>query len=543
MVYAILYLLLFIQFPLAGALPGNTDTLLSISMTNVFNEQVMLFLRGVETHTIMFPAKNFLAYGENCFGLGFVFTFYKILLRNDHWAYYFFLSTLFTLNSYSLFHLTRLYVDRYVVSLASGIVLPLSIYFLANIDDPNCIFIFFPVLSICSLLKGCRTKSIKHVQVGMLLAGIQIWFGMYVFVFNIMALSLIVLGQHKRLLHFICWRNLWTILLPFVLASLPIMLLYYLNLQVGDLVSPYENPLSRKLSSLHFYNFWNVLPNNLIYSAENNITVPEFDSSLWYSLRKTCFPGFIFSALTLLGVICSRVQRKTWLAVFFIFLILSFGTTLFEFELISSVPLGNYFRVASRAYLFSLLALTVFFAIGMEKIVSFFQYRFKLRPALIALAVVTMFLIENLSFPLLSYHYGDMLFPKDSYTNFFRNFNNRKIILDLPSDYRARLPQEGPIWTYSRDALYMNWQSYHKQIILGGINGYLPASRLVVDELSKNLPKKDAIDKLKEIGLEYLVFHKQLVLFPGENILNDLKGSTLLNVEFEDDEIAVVKIK
>ncbi|MEK7357643.1 MAG: hypothetical protein AAB250_14425, partial [Bdellovibrionota bacterium] len=373
-------------------------------------------------------------------------------------------------------------------------------------------------------------------------SGVQIWFGMYVFVFQFIVLAIVALVSRKRLMEIVRWKDLGAALACYIGPAAPILVLYVLNHFEPDLVSPYENPMSRRLSSLHWYHFWNVLPGNLLYSSATNVYTAEADASLWYSLRKTCFPGVVLPFVALLGVLWSFKGTKVFLAIFFVFLALAFGTNLFALEGIAEIPFGTYFRVASRAYLFSLLAGFVYFAVGTDFLTEQVRRRWGRVAAGVPVVIGLAFVVENVPFPLPSYDYATTLEPVESYRKFFEKFEERKIVADLPSDYQARLPQSDSLWTYSRDALYMNWQAYHRQIIVGGINSYLPRSRISVDGMIQRLPAPEAIAGLKEFGVEFLVFHKKFILFPNEDVLSGLKASSAAKLEFEDGDLAIFSI-
>jgi hypothetical protein len=550
--YALLFALLFLQFPLNGRLPGNTDTLLSISLTNLFNEKVALVLSGNPSDTIFYPAKNFLPYGENCFGLGFIFTFFRVFGLNDIWSYYLFLVTIFSLNSFAGMKLFGLFTssENKRIALVAGAALSLSGFVFANIDDANVIFIFFPLFGLYCFEKGLRSGQAREIKKALLFSSLQIWFGMYVFLFQFLALSIYGAFYRKRLKEILSARDVRSAVLHYSLPALPLVLLYLSNHFQPGLVSPYNNQLSRKLSSLNWYHFLNVLPHNLIYSANQNVYRPEADASLWYSLRKTCFPGVAFPLVALMGFVSlgkvklerARKQVFTLSALFVLFFILSLGTNAFDLGEATAIPFVTYFRVASRAYLFALIPLTVFFAIGLEVILSRGEiFRRGFGVACVLLLSLLIF-AENVPFPLMSYDYRNILTPPAGYIEFFRNLPTRQVVVDLPSDYQALLPQSGSLWTYSRDALYMNWQTYHKQIIVGGINSYLPSSRIEVDRYIKELPDKSAIQYLKRRGVQYLIFHKEFILFPREDIFDGLKRSHDLVLEFEAPNLAVFKL-
>ncbi|MES2963858.1 MAG: hypothetical protein V4760_08200 [Bdellovibrionota bacterium] len=546
LLFLFFHLALFLQFPLTGRLPGNTDTLLSISLTNLINERVLLALSGLSGHTIFYPVTEFWAFGENCFALGWMFTFFKLLTRSDHWAYYFFMVSIFTANSYAIHRLAKLFVESAEAALLAGFAFALSNFMLGHIDDANVVFVFFPVMGLVSLESGLRSGERADFRRAALFSSLQIWFGMYVFAFQFIALAIFALIRFKRLRECLALREVAKLGAIYVLPALPIILLYVSNASRPDLTSPYGNELSRRLSSLHWYHFRNVLPGNLLYSSETNVWFPEDDPSPWYNFRKMAFPGFVLPVFALFGFIASKLRENKSVRPLAMMVLsfgaLAFGSNLFDFESIVALPFGTFFRVASRAHLFALIAISVFFAIGVEKVIFVLGKKSRWATKWVPLAIGVFFILENVPFPMIGYDYTGLLEPAASYSKFFEKFPERQVVADVPSDYQARLPQTAPVWTYSRDALYMNWQTYHRQIIIGGINSYLPKTRLEADELIQKLPDSEALAGLRKLSVGWIVFHKKFVLFERENVLDGLEKAEGLKKEFEDADLAIFRL-
>lgn len=546
----VLYFVLFAQFPVRGHLPGNSDTLLAIALTNLFNEMVGLFVRGLPIDTVMYPTKNILAYGENCFGLGFIFTAFKLPTQSDRWAYFLFLVTIFSLNSFALFSFAKEFTRKTSVAWVASLTLPLSNFCLANIDDANVVFVFFPVMALVHMRRGLLEKSSTHLGKALLYSSFQIWFGMYVFLFQALALALFTLVYFRRLKDIVVesggLRELGRLAACYVLPAAPIFALYLWNHFQAAIVSPYDVGVSRRLSSLTIYDFTNVLPGNLLYSSQTNIFVEGGGISPWYAVRRYCFPGLLLPVLVFFGLFRAFKSRDTmryfFVAIIVVFVSLAFGRNLFAYDSIEALPLGTYFRVASRAYLFALIPFTAFFAIGLEGLIDRWSRRPKWSSVAIPIGVALVFIVENVPFPMPSYDYDGMLEPVDSYVKFFDRFPERQVVLDLPSTYKSFLPQDGSLWTYSRDALYMNWQTYHKQIIVGGINGYTPKSRIEVEAIFEKLPSMEAIEGLMKYGIRFVVCHKKYVLQSQDFVIERFETADGMKLEYSDEDVAIYRL-
>ena len=96
-----------------------------------------------------------------------------------------------------------------------------------------------------------------------------------------------------------------------------------------------------------------------------------------------------------------------------------------------------------------------------------------------------------------------------------------------------------PLYHYNREAIYMNWQTQHHQNIIGGVNGYYPVSRLIYDRWLEDLPDDHAIEWLRQQGVDFIVYHRNMLL-PGEtDIVPQLAQSPLLREVFSGKQITV----
>ena len=128
------FLLLFIQFPINGNLPGNADTwLVGITIPNALRIKFLSLFTGLKTGTSMFP-ENFLAFGETAPGCSVIFSVFRIITRDDIVAYYFFISVLFSINAFGAAALARAYGAKTGPSVVAGFAFSCSNFIIANID-------------------------------------------------------------------------------------------------------------------------------------------------------------------------------------------------------------------------------------------------------------------------------------------------------------------------------------------------------------------------------------------------------------------------
>jgi hypothetical protein len=128
---------------------------------------------------------------------------------------------------------------------------------------------------------------------------------------------------------------------------------------------------------------------------------------------------------------------------------------------------------------------------------------------------------------------------------YFKKFEDRKIVLDLPSAILGLPPPQDSngLWYCNREHFYMNYQTQHKQIIVGGINGYVSTARLGLDRWISKLPEGQAIGAIKAMGVQYIVFHKRLIMISSEDILAGLQSSQRLKQVANTDDLSIFEIE
>ena len=170
-----------------------------------------------------------------------------------------------------------------------------------------------------------------------------------------------------------------------------------------------------------------------------------------------------------------------------------------------------------------------------------------------------------------AYQVGPLLEIPAAYASIPKHENEQALVLDLPSDIgfeykdfyadlyddpvafqtqdpdlmprlnvadaRSTLISYRDVYHYNRDAFYQNWQTRHKMDIIGGVTGYFPVARLIFDRRIKDLPGEEALRWFRKNGIDYIVYHPEMLL-PGEdNILPFLERSPLLRVVSADERM------
>lgn len=555
--YSLFFLGLFSQFPLKNSIPGNCDTWYVISLSNTYLSEIAGFFTGEKPGVSMYPAESIFKFGESAPGSAALFIIFKLLGANDIWAYYFFISLIFILNAFGLYLVAEYYTKNTLAGIFAGFAFACSNFMFANIDDSVVFFYFLPLLALYFINHYIESQKGKYLVYFSFLIGMQVYFSVYVFVgqlfifivfcfsnFNFFINDLII--KKKRLIY------LAMMLLFFIIIS-QTLFSYLRSISSKDFIDFYQEGAKGKISvnALNIENLIAVLPNNLLYHSDLKIE----DLFIWCSIRLRAFTGYGVLALAIIGLFktnSNKIREILFIILIGVLFAFNYFNKYLYYYLLPDIFL--FFRVAHRFYFISCIGFSLLAAFGLSILIQKFQKFNKYAIAIFLVFFFTHF-IENVTFPLMSYRINDLSKPTNSYLMFF-NKELKSTLLNLPSNDITGMKtnsentkvENGPliqrIFKYNRETIYMNQQTYHKQNILNGNNGYYPKSRLKIQEYIENIPSQAAFDSLLTVGLDYIVFHKNFVLEGEENELRILKEQEkYLKLEFEDNDIAIFKVQ
>ncbi len=585
--YLVFFLILFAQFPLRGALPGNTDTwLVGIAIPNTVRSHAGAWLSGDDAPgQWLYPAERPLLHGETALGTGLIFALIRSLLPGDVVAYWLFISLIFAGSSWGLFLLARDYLGDDRAAFLSGFAFGAANFTLANIDSPHTSFwglAFAALLLIRRYLSGGPTR---YLYGGAALGAVQVYCSAYVFLFvSLWALLLFVLGGGRLPGRPAVVRPLVLALVIYALIAAPFFVIYLGAMDDADFVKPVDHPLFAATCSLDPADLARALPGNLIYPEGPPLTgrdigalqrefarlgrdpglIDDADTRLimgprspgsqeahWPSVRRRAHIGVGLWALALAGLFGfwragrrARApgpgpDRSTGLELCLIGalgLILALGPVIMLWghgyptpllPLYDVSPLVRLFRVPVRAFAMTLASVSIAAGFGWLCLLRRLERvpRLRLRPiAWLAIAVVVVG-IENIPFPLPAFGAARHAAPSPEYVAFLKDLPRNDgddgivaaaeripVILDLPSAIGYGGALVGDLFPQNRELIYMNWQTYHRQNIVNGLNGYLPRSRVELQEAIDALPDEEAFTSLWRRGVRYLALHFDMVL-------------------------------
>jgi hypothetical protein len=206
------------------------------------------------------------------------------------------------------------------------------------------------------------------------------------------------------------------------------------------------------------------------------------------------------------------------------------------------VPGFHLFRIPGRAFTLAILAVVIFAARGMERLLDRFGPGSRQAPYAAALLIGALVVVENVPFPMRSFEAAAYAKPPGDYLDFFRA-RPQTVLLNLPSGIGYGLAGSADdLYVFNREIIYMNWQTYHGRDIVNGVNGYIPHARIDAQKLIAGLPAEAAIAGLARLGVDFIAFNKGVVLRGEAEMLHGLERTASLERVFDSESTAVFRI-
>jgi|GEM_PF-1322522 len=536
--FLLFFLALFLQYPLSGSLPGNTDTWFYLTLFNHY-QNLLTGIFGTPAGGAYYPSMPFFLYAEPSFLSGAIFIFFKTIGLPNLWAYYAFISLIYGLNAFALYKIARLYGASTFGALFAGLAFTASNYALGNIDQQNAVVYFPALFSIYYFRKFLFSYEHKHLVYCLLIGGLQIYFSSYIFIFQSVILGLIGLYNIKEIAQ---TPELRTPLLKYFciypILILPFAYLYIFNDRIEQSYDPSSQFKGFIMSSLHLQDFIRVLPNNLIIPESTDINIP-----LLAHIR-SAYIGLSLYVLAAIGLITFR-HRIEVLMIALIGLLISIGPYLQLGSTSIPMPMYIYYeilhmdafmRTPCRAFTIFTIALAILAAMGISHIIKRHKYGIY-----ISFAICFVFLLENIPTPLEKHPSTFFLHPPKEYVALLKE-QGQVPCLNLPSSlFSPNNEFIAPLEEYNREHIYTFWQTFHKQPVLNGSAGYFPTPRMNNNDWAKSLSNPQSIPNLiSQNNLGYIIYHKTFVL-PSDNPkdLSTLKTSEHLTLIKETPSFAL----
>lgn len=571
--YFTLFLLLFLQFPLTNTLPGNTDSLLVIMLSNLHLENIFAWFNGTATTVSMYPVVDPLAFGESSPGGAFIYLFFKLFSSNEVVVYYLYLSTIFALNGFGVHLIATKLMDNKpsLYSFFAGLSFALANMAFAHIDDTIVFFYFLPLVSLYFVTSFYQTRSLPHLYFAAFLYAIEIYVSLYVFLYS--SIIFLIIGLYfsnkplftKRLL-----KHYGIIIFATIFIFFPRFYYYFQNGGRYPLVTPFEAMYTTQMTSLQLFDMILALPGNLFYGW-----IYKAPMMNWGFVRHHNLIALSTIILAFYGFRAWNNHRKIFAIIAISGTLLAIGPyvmfglePLFPSPLLifyRYIPILQFLRVTSRGYFIVLLVFSLLSALSLrhlcEKWCTTLTQRFS---AVVLLSLLLFF--ENVPLPMKSFTmpveppikvYSELIkLDKDAvivdlpslFSIDYLNWD--KTLFDAPSHFVLATPQTpklrvdnismfynswDDIYQYNREILYGIYQTKHHLNTISGINGYFPVPRMIYQYHIKRLPEKNAIKWLCEHDVTHIVFHKNMVIKKDNLTISSLHTSSSLRLLYEDN--------
>ncbi len=589
--FALFFALLLLPFPWAGELPGNCDTWLNgIALPNLMSNQLVAAVTGEDVGTPLYPETSVFGFGESAFGTSAIFIGLRAISGDDILAYYAFLVVVLTLNSLGMYLLAGHYVRDRGVAFVAGLAFSASNFTIGNLDSPHTSFFFLAFASLAAWKRFLATGERRALLTAVVLGSVQVYFSAYIFLFLWITVAGLLLsfgwrGQGRAAFASVGARTVIGAALLWVGVSVPFFASYAGSHASENFVNPWEATFLAEVHSLEPADLVRTLDDNLLYAftppvlaadigsraqamidrgvllmedlaAPDLRTVlqtasPPEDVKFFTQTRRAAFLGFVLYGLAVFGVLSARRHRWELVSIFFGGLILALGPMIevgdrlypnVTLPAYQWVDLARVLRVPSRAFSFSVLAVVLAAAIGLETLLGRRFLRSASRRWAVLILACGSILVENVPMPLASFAGTQIATPEPAVSAFFADETGR-VLLDLPSRIGGGLRGDSQdLFEWNRELVYMNRQTYHRQNIVNGVHGYFPRTRIETQRIIDRLPAETALTELGELGVEFIVYHRALELPWEQGQYEALARSPHLEPVVADQDVTIFRL-
>jgi hypothetical protein len=557
LIFASVFLLLFIPFPLNKTIGGTCDALLTIASGNFFGNFLQSVFGTEILTSSLYPGTNILQWGESAVGLLFLFNFFKILGCNDILSWYFYVVTIFSLNSLGVFVLSHHYTKNFFISVLGGILFAFTNFAFVNIDDAHVFFYFFTAISVVLLLRYKKSGKIRLLYIASIISALQIYFSIYVFVYGtlvftvffIYATNLFQRLNQKKLIQTVTSFGFY------LLIILPFVVFYWQAKTHTQAYIPEFGSWNNIISNayLSFSDFFRVMPNNMVYPSEFKEVDVMFS---FFEMRKSAFIGTFLMSAGLFFSIKYYKKLLPWIIV----AVLGFTFSSYPYKILSSnIEFFEIIRLPYRAYFISNLAVAVIAVVGINEILKKIN---KKQQFILIFLIAIIHIAENIPYPFplsdyefikneISINYGIKLqsgfdakniAPSTQLINAVKtNTNEESVLLCLPSN--RIFGEEHGMFCYNRELIYMNHQSYFNRNMFNGVHGYFPNSRIEIQNKIDKLPTQVGLLELSASGLTHIVYYKNMIIDSKDDIIEELKTADVLILVEETKDYIIFELK
>jgi hypothetical protein len=539
--FVLYFILLFILFPLQNAFIGNSDAIVHVAYFYEHWHELQHFISGKDFGSAYFPEAGIGAYMETYFGETVFFFIGKLLTGSDVWAFFILYVAMYALNGWSVYLLSNYYSQHRWAAFVAGIIFSSSCFMMSTLELMNGVAFFCIPFSIYFLERFIDEKKYRFLALSAFILSIESLFSAYHFFMGSLVWLVLMVTRFKHVIQF-DFKKLIAVVIPAVLVAIPLVL----KILSSDIATAY-NPIQGEenvyaLFSMNLKSFMTSIPGNLIYPRPDEV---EFAIKTSYrgNLGVICLLLFIF------GISRKSLRRYTFLIILLVATAVSFGPYTFINGQKINLPtafiynsefFGTFFRMPGRAFVISNFIIALFCGIGFKAVLKWLHL--KRASFVFAGLVVLLFTIENQAIPPYIYQHKSLVNVPEEYDAI--KGEQLANIADFPSSLFTSTGYVNGISEFTREYRYHYWQAKHQQNTINGSASYYPKTRMENNERMMKITEPNQLDALIKINqLDYIVFHKELVLFEEELELEAFfRNSPQLKLKLDGERLVIFNV-
>lgn len=543
--YLIFFAFIFIWFPLNNSLTGNTDSWFYVGAYKLYEAYSLSLVNTTTINESMYPSGPGFMFGDPCFFGALMYRPFAWLGMNELWAWCCMMIVVYATNAFGAYLFFGNWTQRQLTAFWAGLAFGASVFCFGNMDSPNAFYLGSMFLCLHYSNKFMASGRLSSLMAAVILGASTLYFSAYIFVFQAMLLAFFWLYYYRKVLGVdkLLGKLTAAVVLAVVLV-LPYLVGFYFNPEgISNAWNPVDNFNMIDKLSLD-------LP-DLIRPLEGNVIYPVLkdglqDHPFFYS-QHAVYPGILFLVLVIAGYLVSPSRSKVWLVLAVIGFILAIGPAIhingqripMPMELLYKYTgLDGAIRNPVRLWYLVLIGMVGLTLPVIDKLLD------KPRGLPVLLLVCMVYVVENVPFKAPKYDASGYVYPDKEYMDALTK-EEGIVLLELPSAVYTRGEWPRGLNEFSREYIYMFWQTKHNQNLVNGCNGFLPVTRLVVDDLLCRMVDDNTLSSLCNLhGINRVVFHKNLTLQEDDPRIQSYLGQhTGLELISETPNTIIYRVK
>jgi hypothetical protein len=544
-IYLIFFAVIFVQYPLHEALTGNTDSWFYVGAFKLYESYILSLFVDVPIGEALYPSGPGFMYGDPCFFGALLYRPFCWLGMNELWAWCSMLVVVYATNAFGAYLFFGNWAKKNLTAFWAGLALGASVFSFGNMDSPNAFYLgtmFFCLHYSNKFLNGGRWK---FLMLAVLFGASTLYFSAYIFVFQALLLLFIWVYYHGKVL---ALDGLIRKLASAIVLALFLVAPYLFGfLWAPEGISSAWNPVD----SFNMIDKLSLDLPDLVRTLEGNLIYPILKDGLqdhpFFYAQHAVFPGILFFVLAVVGYFTAPSRSRVWLVLSVIGFVMAIGPCIHIAGVRIPMPMEILYKYAGldgsirnpvRLWYLVLIGLIGLTLPAIDKLLD------RPRGILLLLLVVGVYVLENVPFKAPKYNATAYVFPDKGYMDVLATEPDA-VLLELPSAVYTRGEWPRGLNEFSREYIYMFWQTKHHLNLVNGCNGFLPVTRLVLDDMLCRLVDDNTLSQLaQQFGVSVVIFHKNLTLLEDDKRTEAyIRNHDGLQKELETPNTIIYRIK